>query len=183
MKYLISLATGLLFFGLLSAATAMAAPIWTVDSLDAIGCNEHDIHFSTTVSGYTGGNERFRTTVDQTGVRFMDEDAGVPGSGNGAYGWQLYYSNSGGPAAGTWPLAQNTPITVHFMFINGPGGATVFDRQVVLSQCNGGSIISNQVLVGGASAVPTMNEWGMIIFMALAGLGSAFYLRKRRQTS
>jgi hypothetical protein len=28
-------------------------------------------------------------------------------------------------------------------------------------------------------AVPTMNEWGMIIFMALAGLGAAYYLRRQ----
>jgi hypothetical protein len=27
--------------------------------------------------------------------------------------------------------------------------------------------------------VPTMNEWGMIIFAALAGIGSVYYLRKR----
>ncbi len=28
--------------------------------------------------------------------------------------------------------------------------------------------------------VPTLNEWGMIIFMVLAGLGAAYYLRKRK---
>ncbi len=33
-----------------------------------------------------------------------------------------------------------------------------------------------------ATNVPTMNEWGMIIFMALAGIGSLYYLRKRRRT-
>ncbi|MBI5676889.1 MAG: IPTL-CTERM sorting domain-containing protein [Nitrospirae bacterium] len=30
--------------------------------------------------------------------------------------------------------------------------------------------------------VPTMNEWGMIIFMALAGLGSIYYLRRRHSS-
>lgn len=30
-----------------------------------------------------------------------------------------------------------------------------------------------------AVAVPTMTEWGMILFMVLAGLGSVYYLRKR----
>jgi hypothetical protein len=29
--------------------------------------------------------------------------------------------------------------------------------------------------------VPTMTEWGMIIFMFLAGLGSVYYLRRRRR--
>jgi hypothetical protein len=32
-----------------------------------------------------------------------------------------------------------------------------------------------------ANAVPTMNEWGMTIFMALAGLGAAYYLRRQRK--
>lgn len=30
------------------------------------------------------------------------------------------------------------------------------------------------------ASVPTMNEWGMIIFIALAGLGSAYYLRRKK---
>jgi len=28
--------------------------------------------------------------------------------------------------------------------------------------------------------VPTMTEWGMIIFVVLAGLGAAYYLRKQK---
>jgi len=32
----------------------------------------------------------------------------------------------------------------------------------------------------GPVGVPTMNEWGMMIFMALAGLGSVYYLRRQR---
>ncbi|HXX80638.1 MAG TPA: DNRLRE domain-containing protein [Thermodesulfovibrionales bacterium] len=32
-----------------------------------------------------------------------------------------------------------------------------------------------------AFSVPTMTEWGMIIFMILAGLGSVYYLRRRRR--
>ena len=32
-----------------------------------------------------------------------------------------------------------------------------------------------------ATAVPTMGEWGMIIFMILAGLGSVYYLRRERR--
>jgi hypothetical protein len=31
------------------------------------------------------------------------------------------------------------------------------------------------------TSVPTMNEWGMIIFMALAGLGAAYYVRRQRK--
>lgn len=30
--------------------------------------------------------------------------------------------------------------------------------------------------------VPTINEWGMIIFMVVAGLGAVYYMRKRKTT-
>lgn len=36
-------------------------------------------------------------------------------------------------------------------------------------------------VLGIATAVPTLNEWGAIIFMLLAGLGSVYYLRKHRR--
>lgn len=32
---------------------------------------------------------------------------------------------------------------------------------------------------GGPVGVPTINEWGMIIFMILAGLGAVYYLRRQ----
>jgi hypothetical protein len=31
------------------------------------------------------------------------------------------------------------------------------------------------------TAIPTLNEWGVIILMVLAGLGSVYYLRKYRR--
>ena len=43
----------------------------------------------------------------------------------------------------------------------------------------------NLTVEGGApvtnESVPTMTEWGMIIFIALAGLGSVYYLRRARR--
>ncbi len=33
-----------------------------------------------------------------------------------------------------------------------------------------------------AKSVPTMGEWGMIIFISLAGLGSIYYLRGQRSS-
>jgi subtilisin-like proprotein convertase family protein len=33
------------------------------------------------------------------------------------------------------------------------------------------------------TTVPTMNEWGMIIFMVLAGIASIYYMRRRRKTA
>jgi hypothetical protein len=51
------------------------------------------------------------------------------------------------------------------------------------------AITSNESDPGGTASatinvilpVPTMNEWGMIIFVVLAGLGSVYYLRRRRR--
>jgi hypothetical protein len=34
-----------------------------------------------------------------------------------------------------------------------------------------------------ACPIPTMTEWGMIIFMALAGLGSVYYLRRQKRVN
>lgn len=33
------------------------------------------------------------------------------------------------------------------------------------------------------TAVPTLTEWGMILFAALAGLGAVYYLRRREMTN
>lgn len=33
---------------------------------------------------------------------------------------------------------------------------------------------------GSATAIPTMNEWGIMVFMVLAGLGGVYYLRRQR---
>lgn len=44
------------------------------------------------------------------------------------------------------------------------------------------SQLYNQFLSRSTTAVPTMTEWGMIIFIVVAGLGSVYYLRRRRST-
>jgi hypothetical protein len=50
---------------------------------------------------------------------------------------------------------------------------------------SGGSFSSEAIGFAQTSptpaAVPTMNEWGMIIFIVLAGLGSLYYLKRRRR--
>jgi len=48
----------------------------------------------------------------------------------------------------------------------------------------GNTAIDNVTLIkqsSQATAVPTMTEWGMIIFMILAGLGSVYYLRRQKR--
>jgi len=115
---------------------------WTVTSLDSIGCNGNDIRFTTELSNVTFPTTlRFRTLVNAGSTRYMDEDAQEPSSGNGTYLWDLYYSNSGGPATNAWPIPYDTPITVQFQLINGVGGPPVTISEVHLSKCNGGTLM------------------------------------------
>ena len=49
-------------------------------------------------------------------------------------------------------------------------------------QVEGNTSIDDVTIIIGAprpTSVPTMTEWGMIIFIALAGLGSVYYLRRQ----
>ena len=48
---------------------------------------------------------------------------------------------------------------------------------------NGFIAIDDFRFEGGISAIPTMTEWGMIIFMVLAGLGAVYYLRRQTAKS
>ena len=150
---------------LLLATALAAAPAgaggqldWDVIQMNQVGCANGATQFTTEVSGYSGGPERFRTIVDANGLRYMDEDAGQPG-GNGTYGWSLYTSSSGGPISASFPLPAGIPFTVDFRFISGPGGPTVFLRRLVISQCNGGVILSEVVIlfVDGFESGLTLN--------------------------
>ena len=40
--------------------------------------------------------------------------------------------------------------------------------------------VRGQLLLGLNAPVPTITEWGMIVFMVLAGLGSIYYLRRKK---
>ncbi len=132
--------------------THAAGPSWTVVSLNTTGCNSGNIGFTTQVSGITSfpTTLHFRTIVDAGGIRYMDEDAGTPGS-NGTYGWHLYFSNSGGPATNAWPIPNDTPITVQFLLINGSGGPTVTSTVVTLSKCNGGTLLASAAPASGGA--------------------------------
>ena len=66
--------------------------------------------------------------------------------------------------------------------LNGPGGFTIPIN--AWQGYDGAHFGPNfQFVLATATAVPSLNEWGMIIFMALAGLGSLYYLRKQKGTS
>jgi hypothetical protein len=64
------------------------------------------------------------------------------------------------------------------------GGCFVNTVPVGALQTDGGSNTVSPtatLCTSTATSVPTLNEWGVIIFMLLAGLGSIYYLRKYRR--
>lgn len=82
-------------------------------------------------------------------------------------------------------IFPNPPSDFNVYGPTGPGGGSP------ISGYNNGGTESGtyHIVLTGAQfaaapaapvAVPTMTEWGMIIFMLLAGLGSIYYLRRRR---
>jgi hypothetical protein len=40
-----------------------------------------------------------------------------------------------------------------------------------------------QIMATGSTSIPTMTEWGIIVFMLLAGLGSIYYLRRQKRAN
>jgi len=46
-----------------------------------------------------------------------------------------------------------------------------------------GSCTEPGICQNGGTEIPTMNEWGMIIFTVFAGLGSVYYMRRSRKES
>lgn len=81
-------------------------------------------------------------------------------------------SESGGPSgyvASTYSCVKN-------------GGAPVVSNTISLAAGDTATctINNNDLNNDLPTSVPTLNEWGMIIFMGLAGLGSVYYLRRLR---
>lgn len=146
LKYFVLISVLLVFASLQVTVVSAQAVSWTVVSMNTVGCNNGQTQFTTLVENIPAfpTTLRFRTIVDAGGLRYMDEDAGNPGS-NGLYGWSLYNSSSGGPTTATFPIPPNTPITVTFALIDGVGGPFVTSQTIVITQCNGGVIVVPEV--------------------------------------
>ncbi len=88
-------------------------------------------------------------------------------------------ANNGGPTQ-TMALLTGSPAIDGVTF-NAPNGAPATDQRGI-SRPQGarfdiGAYELQQQLT--STPVPTMNEWGLMIFMSIAGLGSVYYLRRQ----
>jgi hypothetical protein len=73
-----------------------------------------------------------------------------------------------------YSLPANTPLTLSVTTYNGTnytGG--VAHVSTITWDCTTGELVH-------PTSVPTLNEWGMIIFAVLASIGSVYYLRRQR---
>ncbi len=99
----------------------------------------------------------------------------------GAYQWHTFYGSAGG-----FDFCRSIAVdTSGNVYVTGYSDAT-WDGPgaIALNAYTGIADIVVLKLSEPAAApnvaVPTMNEWGMIIFMFLAGLGSIYYMKRRR---
>ena len=165
----------LVSIGFLAAATAQAQPSWTVVSLNTTGCASGNIGLTTLLSGVTFPTTlHFHTLVDSGGLRYMDEDAGTPASGNGTYGWHLYNSSSGGPTTATFPIPPMQPITVTFDLADGgPLGPVVSHEVIVLTRCDGGEIST------GSDPIPALQPPVLALLAVLLAVVAVLVLRRQ----
>jgi hypothetical protein len=138
--------------------------------------------FTTVVTNtQTPQNPRGDTTIGNFELRFIVEQPfSFPGGG-----LIIRFSN---PSAayttdsscnGVLVKAESSDASGYFVerFYRDSDGVSTWDIESTESM--GGFQINYQ----SATAVPTMTEWGMIVFMILAGFGGFVYLKKQRKVA
>jgi hypothetical protein len=110
----------------------------------------------------------------------FDVDPVTPGSQT----WQIGFAKA--IATSKYCVSDGTPIIVGGT-CTGTGQGTcspgyTCSGQVAATATGGGTNIAtlSNPITPPPVVVPTMTEWGMIIFMVLAGLGSLYYLRRHK---
>jgi hypothetical protein len=124
-------------------------------------CNETHIQARPSVS--------YNSSTNQYLVVWEDVRSGT--------NWDIYGQlvNADGSLSGGNFLIRNNAVSPHAI-------ANAFCPNYLVAFLVGGNNPYTWTLVGDPcqqEAIPTMNEWGMIIFVALAGIGSLYYLRRR----
>lgn len=77
-----------------------------------------------------------------------------------------------------------TPLSLGYTTVNADltsfAGQTVRIRIAAVDNQDNLNAAVDAVSVANSIGVPTMNEWGMIVFVVLAVIGSIYYLRRKR---
>jgi Beta-propeller repeat len=121
----------------------------------------------------------FRVSGGEVGFSVAKYDSNVPLTIDPMYLWHTFYGSSSVEDDGNGIAVDGSGN----VYITGYSGAT-WDGPGPTSPLNpysGDYDIFVLKMSSFSTDIPTMNEWGMIIFMALAGLGSAYYLRRQRR--
>jgi hypothetical protein len=137
-----------------SRLEAPIGPTWTIDSLDAIGCNSGEITWTVTFAGASG--YATETLAWANGVLYMNEEF-ILSNGDVTRNWSLFDIETGGPIEGTWPLPRNTPIMVDFNIRDGIDGPIVYSTDTVVKSCN-------------VPPVPATSTWGLMFGILALGL-------------
>ena len=86
-----------------------------------------------------------------------------------------------GDPTNVWTSLDNAAVTIPAnagsVWFSAQNGAAAAGTH----QTNFDDMYFSDAAVTAPSVVPTMTEWGMIIFTALAGLGSVYYLRRQKR--
>ncbi len=127
--------------------------------------------------GDTGGE----ITGDATTVTYSIVQGGYPGTGNISSDPLLGTLGNNGGYTQTIPLLPGSAaINTIPVGTNGCGTTVTTDQRGVTRPEGIGCDMGAYEYVPPA-VVPTMSEWGMIIFMILAGAGAVHYLGRRRK--
>jgi len=159
------------FAGGPSTANSSAAQSIDVSAGAAdIDANKVSYNLSGWLGGYSSGDDNARLTI-------TFRDAGANAIGTASIG----------------PVTAADRSNVTGMFLRGtqgavPVGTRTIDVVLLMTYAagvyNDGYADDLSLILSRSStatAVPTVNEWGMIIFMIFAGLGSVYFLRRQRR--
>jgi hypothetical protein len=64
-----------------------------------------------------------------------------------------------------------------------PGSQYQSNPLVLVSETQGAVTGIDITIDGPSRSIPTMTEWGMIIFVVLAGLGAIYYMRRQKRAN